>query len=160
MRRYFWGARITTTIVYSKNIHVSQCDGTATIFHLCLILTTILCRNNIHFVYYQRPWYLIVQEKHPSMCSNKIHPFMLLNQPSNYIKSSISIRFQRLVRLKLGQVRLRQRRRGLCDCLFDVPAKYVPSFCWEFVIVRLRQPPLTSSEVHLSPSHMELSKVI
>ena len=43
-------ARITTTIVYSKNIHVSQCDGIATIFHLCLILTTILCRNNIHFV--------------------------------------------------------------------------------------------------------------
>ena len=44
---FFW-ARITTTIVYSKNIHVSQYDGTATIFHLCLILTTILCRNNIH----------------------------------------------------------------------------------------------------------------
>ena len=41
------GARITTTIVYSKNIHFSQCDGTTTIFHLCLILTTILCRSNI-----------------------------------------------------------------------------------------------------------------
>ena len=40
-------ARITTTIVYSKNIHFSQCDGTTTIFHLCLILTTILCRSNI-----------------------------------------------------------------------------------------------------------------
>ena len=41
-------ARITTTIVCSKNIHVLQCDGGTTTFYLCLTLTSILCQKNIH----------------------------------------------------------------------------------------------------------------
>ena len=42
-------ARIITTIVCSKKIHVLHCDGGTTMFYLCLILTSILCQKNIHF---------------------------------------------------------------------------------------------------------------
>ena len=38
-------ARITTTIVCSKNIHVLQCDGGKTTFCLCVILIP-----NVHFM--------------------------------------------------------------------------------------------------------------
>ena len=73
-------ARITTTIMYSKNIHVSQCDGRATIFHWYLIITTILCRNNIHLCLLLASTFQFMSSTSDhgiSLCRKSIHPFVV-----------------------------------------------------------------------------------